>query len=231
MPENNYDSFAAAYQSDNENNAWNAYYERPAIISMAGNVSGLRVLDAGCGGGALAEELLDHGAILTGVDTSVAMLRITEQRLKGRARLLPADLNEPLPFSDESFDLILSSLVMHYLPDWSMPLSEFNRILVPGGRFIFSTHHPFMDHQSSGHDDYFAIYDFSETWQRGGKDVPMRFWHRPLHVMFEMLKSTGFSIDMLSEPQPAPRCQELFPEAYQSLRTQPRFIFFSATKE
>lgn len=49
MPENNYDSFAAAYHGDNENNAWNAYYERPAIISMAGNVSGLRVLGAGCG--------------------------------------------------------------------------------------------------------------------------------------------------------------------------------------
>ncbi|WP_244135728.1 hypothetical protein [Burkholderia seminalis] len=52
MPENDCDAFAAAYDADNEVNAWNAFYERPAILSMAGDVANLRVLDAGCGGGA-----------------------------------------------------------------------------------------------------------------------------------------------------------------------------------
>lgn len=48
MPrENDYDRFAVAYDADNENNAWNAYYERPAILALMGEVAGLRVLDAG----------------------------------------------------------------------------------------------------------------------------------------------------------------------------------------
>ncbi|QHP66102.1 class I SAM-dependent methyltransferase (plasmid) [Bradyrhizobium sp. LCT2] len=230
MAENNYDAFAAAYQADNENNAWNAYYERPAILSMVGDANGHRVLDAGCGGGAHAAALLDRGAILTGIDSSAGLLEIAQRRLGGRARLLLADLNEVLPFEGGAFDLILASLVMHYLPDWSLPLSEFNRLLSDGGRLVFSTHHPFMDHQSAGRDNYFETYTFNETWKRDGRDIEMRFWHRPLHAMFDALKSTGFQIDLLSEPQPDPRAQSLFPDVYNSLRTKPRFIFFSAVK-
>lgn len=230
MSENDYDAFAAAYQADNENNAWNAYYERPAILTLAGDVAGLRVLDAGCGGGAHAAALIDRGAILTGIDASAGLLDIARRRLEGRARLLLADLNQPLPFEDGSFDLIVASLVMHYLPDWSQPLSEFGRVLSDGGRLVFSTHHPFMDHEFASQDNYFETYNFSETWQRGDKAVTMRFWHRPLHAMFDALKSAGFQIDILSEPQPDPQVRTLFPDAYRSLTTKPRFLFFSAIK-
>ncbi len=107
---------------------------------------------------------------------------------------------------------------------------EFHRLLPRGGRLVFSTHHPFMDHPSSGRDNYFETYSFDETWQRGGKDIVMRFWHRPLHAMFDALKSAGFTIDIVSEPQPDPRARMLFPQAYRSLTTTPRFLFFSAVK-
>lgn len=230
MPENDYDAFAAAYDADNENNAWNAYYERPAILSMVGDVTGLRVLDAGCGGGAHAAALLDRGVILTGIDSSAGLLEIAQRRLEGRARLLVADLNEPMPFDDGSFDLILASLVMHYLPDWARPLSEFARLLPQGGRLVFSTHHPFMDHQLAGHENYFETYSFSETWQRGGKAMTMRFWHRPLHAMLDALKSAGFQVESLNEPQPDPEARSRFPEVYHNLTTKPRFLFFSAVK-
>ncbi len=230
MSENDYDAFAAAYQADNESNAWNAHYERPAILALAGDVAGLRVLDAGCGGGAHAAALVDRGAILTGIDASAGLLEIARRRLGGRVQLMLADLNEPLPFEDGAFDLVIASLVMHYLADWSLPLSEFNRILSDSGRLVFSTHHPFMDHDLAGHDNYFETYSFSETWQRGGRAIVMRFWHRPLHAMFDALKSAGFHIEVLSEPQPDPKVDTLFPAAYRSLTTKPRFLFFSAVK-
>lgn len=230
MSDNNYDAFAAAYDAENETNAWNAYYERPAILRLAGDIEGLRVLDAGCGGGVHATELVDRGAIVTGFDKSVGLLEIAKRRLGGRAQLLIADMSDSLPFQDGAFDLIISSLVMHYLQDWSRPFAEFNRILSPGGRLVFSTHHPFMDHKLAGHDNYFETYGFSETWERDGKVVSMRFWHRPLHAMFDALTSARFRIDVLSEPQPDPLGREQFAEAYLTLSTQPRFIFFAATK-
>lgn len=230
MPENDYDAFAAAYDADNENNAWNAYYERPATLALAGDVAGLRVLDAGCGGGAHAAALIERGATVTGIDRSVGLLDIARRRLDGRAQLLMADLGEPLPFDDGAFDLIVASLVMHYLEDWSLPLSEFNRVLQKGGRLVFSTHHPFMDHSLSGHDNYFETYRFDDTWERGGRTIHMRFWHRPLHDMFDALKSAGFATETVSEPEPNPRARTLFPDAYRSLTTKPRFLFFSAVK-
>ncbi|MBK5569590.1 class I SAM-dependent methyltransferase [Ensifer sp. SSB1] len=230
MPENDYDAFAAAYDADNENNAWNAYYERPAALDLVGDVAGLRVLDAGCGGGAHAAALLERGATLTGIDRSAGLLEIASRRLEGRARLLVADLNDPLPFEDGAFDVVLASLVMHYLHDWSPALLEFRRVLSPSGRLVLSTHHPFMDHQLSGHDNYFETYSFDDTWERGGRTIEMRFWHRPLHAMVEALTTAGFRIETIGEPQPDPRARALFPEAYESLTTRPRFLFFSAVK-
>ncbi|MBX5156973.1 MULTISPECIES: class I SAM-dependent methyltransferase [unclassified Rhizobium] len=230
MAENDYDAFAAAYDADNEANAWNAYYERPAILALVGEVAGLSVLDAGCGGGAHAAALVERGAVVTGIDASAGMLQIAQRRLDGRARLLQADLGDALPFEDHAFGLILASLVLHYLPDWSGPLMEFNRLLPQGGRLVFSTHHPFMDHPSSGRDNYLETYSFDETWQRGEKQIAMRFWHRPLHAMFDALKSAGFQIDIVSEPQPDPGARTLFPEAYRSLTMTPRFLFFSVVK-
>lgn len=51
MKETNYDHFAAAYSTENQGSLLNAYYERPAMLELAGGVEGHQVLDAGCGSG------------------------------------------------------------------------------------------------------------------------------------------------------------------------------------
>jgi ubiquinone/menaquinone biosynthesis C-methylase UbiE len=230
MRENDYDAFAEAYDAGNEDNAWNAYYERPASVSLAGNVSGLRVLDAGCGGGRHAQALVGKDAVLTGIDSSQGMLSIARRRLGTRAKLLHANLNEPLPFANDEFDLVLAALVLHYLEDWSATLREFHRVLGNAGRLVISTHHPFMDHPQAGHSNYFETYAYEEQWEQGGKSVTMRFWHRPLHAMTDAIARAGFLLETLSEPAPDPKARTLFPDAFESLSTQPRFIFFSARK-
>ena len=48
---NDYDSFAEAYTAETEANLINGYYLRPAILDLAGDVSGRRILDVGCGAG------------------------------------------------------------------------------------------------------------------------------------------------------------------------------------
>jgi ubiquinone/menaquinone biosynthesis C-methylase UbiE len=57
---NDYDSFAEAYSAENEVNLANAYYERPATLALAGDVSGRRILDVGCGSGPLLAALRDR---------------------------------------------------------------------------------------------------------------------------------------------------------------------------
>src|SRR5262249_17270293 len=139
-----YDSFAEAYTASNENNLLNAYYERPAMLPLAGDVAGRRILDAGCGSGPLFAALRDRGAIVTGIDKSAAMVELARRRLGAAADVRVAELGGPLPFPDETFDDITASLVLHYLEDWQPALAELRRVLKPGGRLIVSVDHPFV---------------------------------------------------------------------------------------
>src|SRR5215469_9026444 len=82
---NDYDSFAEAYAASNESNLINAYYERPAMLDLAGDVAGRRILDAGCGSGPLFAALRGRGAIVTGIDKSTGMLEQARRRLGGDA--------------------------------------------------------------------------------------------------------------------------------------------------
>lgn len=141
-----YDAFAEAYVKHTEVNSHNAYYERPAMFSILSNLKFDKVLDVGCAGGIYTEWLLDRGANVVAIDINHKMVEFTKQRTNNRATVYQSDLNQPLTFlPDNSFDLIVSSLTLHYLPNWITFFQEFNRILLPTRLLLFSTHHPFTD--------------------------------------------------------------------------------------
>ena len=224
---NDYEGFARSYARNSESNPMNALYERPAIMALAGDVRGLRVLDAGCGPGIQAAELIGRGASVTGVDQSAGLLDIARARLGPQVPLHQADLSRPLAFPDEAFDLILSSLVMHYLAEWEPTLHEFRRVLGPRGRVVLSTHHPFMDLRVSGSDDYFGAYTWTEEWARDGQTMSMRFWHRPLRAMLAAFDAAGFGVEAITEPEPLPEMAATAPEIYEHLTRNAQFLFFA----
>ncbi|TCO48950.1 class I SAM-dependent methyltransferase [Actinocrispum wychmicini] len=223
---NDYSGFARAYAHSSETKSFNALYERPAILALAGDVRGLRVLDAGCGPGLHAAELIERGAAVTGIDLSQELLDLARDRVGPSVPLRRADLAQPLDFADDSFDMVMSSLVMHYLRDWGPTLREFRRVLVPGGRLVMSTHHPFMGLRIGRTDDYFATYTFTEDWQRGGRTMHMRFWHRPLRDMFRAFRAAGFTVDVIEEPDPLPEMATADPSGHEHLTRLPQFVFF-----
>src|SRR5437588_5896728 len=110
-----YERLAEAYAAFIDTKAHNAFYDRPAIISLLPAVVGKRVLDAGCGPGAYAAWLVKQGAEVVGFDASPRMVRLAEQRLQGRAHIVQAALGQPLDFLETaSFDLLNSALVLDY---------------------------------------------------------------------------------------------------------------------
>ncbi|MFE4412214.1 class I SAM-dependent methyltransferase [Streptomyces sp. NPDC056821] len=224
---NDYDSFAEAYSAETESNLVNAYYARPAMLALAGDVAGRRILDAGCGSGPLSAALRDRGAVVTGVDASAAMLALARRRLGNDVALHLADLSSPLPFDDGAFDDVVASLVLHYLEDWGPTLAEIRRVLGPGGRLIASVDHPFVAYTiQDPRPDYFATTSYTFDWTFNGQSVPMRFWRRPLHAMTDALTTAGFRLAVISEPQPDPAARELFPDGFHDLSTKTNFLFF-----
>jgi SAM-dependent methyltransferase len=224
---NDYDSFAEAYSAENESSLLNAYYERPAMLALAGDVAGRRILDAGCGSGPLSAALRDRGAVVTGFDKSAGMLELARRRLGNGADLRVADLGGPLPFPDGSFDDVVASLVLHYLEDWGPALTELRRVLKPGGRLLVSVEHPFvitvMHHEAGRKFDYFATSNRTEEYTFSGQTALLSLWDRPLHAMTGAFTAAGFRIAVISEPDPAPAAHELFPG---QLADKPRFLAF-----
>ncbi|MFI6039226.1 class I SAM-dependent methyltransferase [Streptomyces sp. NPDC051315] len=227
--ENDYDSFAEAYAAETENNLVTAYYARPAMLALAADVAGRRILDAGCGSGPLAAALRDRGAVVTGIDASAGMLALARRRLGDDVPLHVADLSDRLPFADGAFDDVVASLVLHYLEDWGPTLAEIRRVLRPGGRLIASVDHPVVAYTiRDPRPDYFATTSYTFDWTFDGRSFPMRFWRRPLHAMTDAFATAGLRLAAISEPQPDPAARDLFPDGFHDLSTKPNFLFFVA---
>jgi len=228
-PADAYDKIAEGYAAENETSLLNAYYERPAMLELAGDVTGRRILDAGCGSGPLFAALRDRGAIVTGIDASAGMLEQARRRLGAAADLQLADLAGPLPFPDGSFDDVVASLVLHYLEDWSPTLAELQRVLTPGGRLIVSVDHPsaiyLADRLAGGKTSYFETRQRTEEWTMGGQTTQLTFWDRPLHAMTDAFTAAGFRINAISEPPPVAAAYDLFPDEFRGL-TSTSFLSF-----
>jgi SAM-dependent methyltransferase len=223
-----YDGIASKYAETVDNKPWNAYYERPAVISLLPLLTNVKVLDAGCGSGWYAEYLLNRGATVTAFDLNSEFVALTRSRVGERARVLQADLASPLDFAgDGEFDVALSALVLHYLRDWQPVLREFHRILKPRGTLVFSTHHPFMDWKLFNKEDYFALELLEDEWEIG----KVSFYRRPLATISQDLDSAGFFIERLLEPQPTEEFRRMDSEGYERLTRNPWFLCVRARKK
>lgn len=223
-----YDAMATEYSTDNDDGVFNSLYERPAMIAMLGEVADLNILDVGCGAGQLSGALIEAGAGVTGIDVSPGMIEIARDRLGDAASFEVADLAEPLAFDSESFDLVVASLVMHYISDWVPVLGEIKRVLKPRGALVFSTHHPAMDWRLHSRDDYFAKKQTTETWAKGGRPFEVTTWRRPLREISRELRTAGLLIEVLDEPAPSERLVDVDPEMNDYLTTHPHFLFVRA---
>lgn len=106
-----------------------------AVLERLVELSGQRVVDIGCGGGALVRELAARGADVIGVETSEEQLAEAIARDDGgRARYLVGRA-EALPLEDQSVDVAVFMRSLHHVPPGSLALalSEASRVVRPGG--------------------------------------------------------------------------------------------------
>ena len=228
---NSYEEMAEYYFKHVDTKPFNAYYERSATISLLPQVKGKKILDAGCAAGWYTKWLLDKGASVIALDFSPNMIEMTKKRVGNKAKVIKADLNERLHFiEDESIDVILSSLTLHYIKNWNLVMSEFNRILKRDGQLIISIHHPFMDFTVFNKENYFLTELLDDEWNTNNGKVKVQFYRRPLSAIITPIIDAGFIIERLLEPMPIEEFKIAHPNTYDRLTKNPQFLFIRAKK-
>lgn len=223
-----FDGFAEDYERHAADSAYNAFYDRPAVLDLLGAVAGLRILDAGCGPGLYAEELVARGAEVVALDASPEMVRLALNRLGERFDVRAHDLERPMPWlEDETFDAALLALVIHHIDERVAALREIWRVLRRGGRLVVSTHHPTLDWIRLG-GSYFQQEAIEEDWHEGQWHV--RYWRQPLQQTCDEFAEAGFLIERLVEPRPHPDMSARYPEDHARLTRDPGFIAFRLLK-
>jgi ubiquinone/menaquinone biosynthesis C-methylase UbiE len=224
-----YDRMGLSFEQHAADSAYNAHYDRPAVLAALGSVTGRRVLDAACGPGLYLRELLERGAEVTAFDASPVMVSLARQRTAGRARIHQAALGQPLPYRDGAFDLIVCALAIHYASDRAAAFAEFCRVLRPGGAAVVSTQHPVMDWLRKG-GSYFQTALETDIWHTPSGDEQVHFWREPLSALCTAATDAGFLIEKLVEPVPAETMRERYPDDYEKLSTEPGFLILRLLK-
>ncbi len=217
-----YDVFADEFLDHARDGFFNAHYDRPACFELLGNVNGRRVLDAGCGPGLYAAELVTRGAQVVAFDQSPRMVELCRERVPTvDARI--HDFADPLDWlPDASVDLSLCALALDHVDDRVAALREMRRVLEPDGALVVSRTHPIADWMHCG-GGYFDTRLVDETWENGWQ---VRYWIAPLEQHCAEFAEAGFLIERILEPRPAPEAERLDPERYARAQREPWCIAF-----
>jgi SAM-dependent methyltransferase len=231
-----YAGFADRYDAFAPTKPYNALYERPATLSLLGDVAGLRVLDAGCGPGICCEILARSGATVHGVDVTPEMLDLARRRCAGLSvELTSGDLAQPLRWlADQSFDRVLCALALDYVEPLDRVFGEFYRVARPGGALVFSMAHPmhdWMDERTRGDRSYYETHRFGMYWGGFGEPRPyVEAYRRPLAAILNPLAAAGWSLERIVEPRPQEEMRAVAEEDYLALARSPAFICVRARR-
>ena len=208
---------------------------------MLPDFEGKRVLDLGCGFGWHCRFAVENGAkSVTGVDISQRMLNAARNKTKSENIQYICMPIEDIDFPDNSFDVIISSLVFHYIQSFEDILGKISKCISNGGEFVFSVEHPIFTAQ--GPQDWY--YDdkgnilhwpvdqyFTEGVRKAsflGEEVIK--YHRTLTTYLNSLIKAGFEITGLVEPKPAENLLYTIPGMLDELR-RPMMLLVSARKK
>lgn len=214
--------------------------EWETLRDMLPPMAGRRVLDLGCGyGWHCAYATRQGAALVVGVDNSQRMLEEARRRngLPGidyrHASIEEAD------FEEGAFDVVVSSLALHYVADYEAVVRKVRCWLCPGGAFVFSAEHPVFTAQGSqqwhcdenGRIDHFPVDRYFEEGARRAVFLgeEMTKYHRTLTTYVQTLLQNGFALTGLVEPKPSEALLRADPAMADELR-RPMMLIVSAKK-
>lgn len=226
----------------NAENNYNDLIEQPIVFELLGNIKGKRVMDIGCGYGAMTIKIARNGADkVLGIDVSEKMI---EKGIRENAhanityKVLSA---EELCFIDEKFDVIVSCLAIHYIENFEKLFADVYNLLNATGELIFSMEHPmytaskfsqqWITDPNSNIATGFVTDHYGEEGVRNidwlGKNITK--YHHKVDTIFNALISAGFVFEKIIEPSPSKELIERVPKTVHELH-RPAYLIVKCRK-
>ena len=220
----------------------NDFVEQPALKSLIASLKDKTVLDLGCGAGSFAKYCAENGAAkVTAVDISSNMIKKAKKDNPHEKITYLCKPIEELEPHLQTFDLIVSSLAIHYIEDYPRLMDKINTLLNSKGEFIFSTEHPIVTARKAeisnwvkdceGNKLHWALDHYQDEGKRE------QYWyidgvvkyHRTISTLINGLIENGLVLERVIEPTAIPGGVELRPKLINEER-RPSFIVIKARK-
>lgn len=221
---------------------YNVLMEQPLFRDLLPDLADKRILDIGCGMGDACVFYESMGAKkIVGIDISQKM--IAEAKKKSKSESIEYHNTDMcnLDGIEERFDVITSSLAIHYIEDFDALLKSIHKSLKDGGYFIFSQEHPLTTAPFKGPEytldekGKVSHYNLSDYMRSGIRKVEwfvddVVVYHRPFSEIINLLIKNGFAIDQMTESTPSDSALSKCPRMNKEFH-KPSFLFIKATKK
>ena len=225
-----------------QTNPHRIHFIMPFTLKKLGDVKGKMILDLGCGEGGYSRELAKKGGKVTGIDCAENAIkycetRANEENLKGTYFI--RNSSDLCGIEDESFDLVLASMMLMDCEDFEGTVKEIRRVLKPSGKLFASVCHPCfhtsggIGRQGTGLDkkvvvtNYYHPREWEATLPSGKFKVVWR--HRTIEDYVKTFIKCGLTITDLSEPMPTEE-QAAVAEGIAWMKKIPIFMFWELKK-
>lgn len=236
------ETFFAGYRKIRETSGnANDLFEIPVLFSMMPELAGKRVLDLGCGYGEHCKLFVQAGAAqVVGIDISEKMLAVAQTENSDPKIQYMQLAMEDLSQLQAQFDLVVSSLALHYVADFDGVVANVYRLLRDGGTFLFSQEHPLVTAHCGGNrwtkdeNGEKLHMNLANYGIEGQRDTSwfidhIQIYHRTFSTIINTLVGAGFSIGQVEEPLPTEALLEQFPQ-HRDLFHKPDFLLIKARK-
>lgn len=194
----------------------------PRLIEVAGSVDGLHVLDAGCGEGILSRSLVGKAKGIVGIDIVPQFITYARQRDHTQHIAYELhDLSTPLPHYANTFDLIVSNLVLNDVANYTGFIDTLSSVLKAGGRIVLSMNNPYSALLREKVNNYF---DSDAVAQYGFG--PALYFHRTMEEYMSAFHQAGLLLRRLYDLQMTEEIVAHLPERNRSFSWYPYYHRF-----
>jgi SAM-dependent methyltransferase len=228
------------------------WIEKPAMQKLLPDLKSKRILCLGCGSGEETQFLKELGAeYILGIDSSFELIEFAKDNYESKNKVEFSchkieDLSYQILGGHHKFDLIYSSLAMHYVDDWTKILKSLKPVMKKNAVMLFSAHHPVkwgaQSTKSKDQNSFLLGYTKSKTDSKNYKvygdylkprkvnyelfnKIPIEFYHKSISTMFSQIQSAGFEVLEFVEPLPVDDSRSK-PDFYEVYSRIPLFVIW-----